>query len=178
MLEHFVEKPEVNILNDGEYTFYAANGASIIDVFIVTDSITSWNFSLYTDTEIELFTGYSNRVHVPVHVTFDIPTRSNNRETKFDLENADWVRWREALEEEASKWTDPANPKYNKPDETWLTLSKLLEEVNRLCIPTKICSVHNKPFWNTHFTNLSNSTRQLRERFKRTSTPGNQEMQL
>ena len=60
MLEHFVEKPEVNFLNDGEYTFHAANGTSNIDLFIVTDSITSWNFSLYTDTEVELFTGYPN----------------------------------------------------------------------------------------------------------------------
>ena len=52
MLEHFLEKPEVNILNDGEYTFHAANGTSIIDLFIVMDSITSWKFSLYTGTEI------------------------------------------------------------------------------------------------------------------------------
>ena len=57
MLENIVQKPEVNILNDGEYTFHAANGTSIIDLFIVTDSITSWNFSLYTDTEVELFNG-------------------------------------------------------------------------------------------------------------------------
>ena len=90
MLEQFVEKPEMNILNDCEYTVYAANGASIIDLFNVTDSVTSWNFSLYTD--------YPNRGHVPVHVIFDIPTGSNNRETKFDLENADWNRWPEALE--------------------------------------------------------------------------------
>ena len=61
ILEHFVEKPEMNILNDGEYTFHAANGTSIIDLFIVTDSITSWNFSLYTETEVGLFTGYPNR---------------------------------------------------------------------------------------------------------------------
>ena len=57
MLEQFVKKPEVNILNDGEFTFYATNRDSIIDLFMVTDSITSWNFCLYTDTEIELFTG-------------------------------------------------------------------------------------------------------------------------
>ena len=38
MLEHVVEKPDVNVLNDGEFTFYAANGTSILDLFIVTDS--------------------------------------------------------------------------------------------------------------------------------------------
>ena len=101
----------MNILNDFECTFYAAKGACIIDLFIVTDSITSWNLTLYTDTEVELFTDYLNRGHVPLHVNFDIPTRSNNRETKIVLKNANWDRWREALEEEASKWTDPANPK-------------------------------------------------------------------
>ena len=53
MLEHFVEKPEMNFLNDGEYTFHAANETSIIDSFIVTDSITSWNFSLYMNTEVD-----------------------------------------------------------------------------------------------------------------------------
>ena len=141
MLEHFVEKPEVNILNDGKYTFHAANGTSNIDLFIVTDSTRSWNFFFYTDTEVELFTGYHNRGHVPVFVTFDITIKSSNRKTKFDLENADWDRWREALEKEASNWTDPANPIYNSPDETWLTISKTLEKVNKLCIPTKICSV-------------------------------------
>ena len=140
MLEHFVEKPEVNILNDGEFTFHAANGTSIIDLFIVTDSITSWNFSLYTDTEVELFTGYPNRGHVPGFVNFDITIKSSNRKTKFDLENADWDRWREALEKEASNWTDPPNPTYNSPDETLLTISKTLEKVNKLCILTKIFS--------------------------------------
>ena len=71
MLAQLVEKPEVNILNDGEHTAHAANGDSIIDLIIVMDSITSWKFSLYTDTEIELFTGYPNRGYVPVHVNFD-----------------------------------------------------------------------------------------------------------
>ena len=97
-LEHFVEKPEVNILNDGEYTFHAAIGTSIIDLFIVTDSTTSWNFSLYTDTEVELLTGYPNSGHVPVFVVFDITIKSSNRKTKSDLETADWDRWRVALE--------------------------------------------------------------------------------
>ena len=67
---------------------------------------------------------------------------------------------------------DPANPIYNSPDETWLTINKTLEKVNKLCVPTKICSVYCKPFWNKHLTNLSNSLRELRKRFKRTSTPG------
>ena len=78
LLEQFVKNPEVKILNDGEYSFYSANRVSIIDLFIVTDSITSWNFSLYTD--IELFTGYRNSGHVPVLVSFDISTKSSNRE--------------------------------------------------------------------------------------------------
>ena len=51
MLVQFVKKPEVNILNDGENTFYAANGASIIDLFIVTDSVSSWKLAaLFTRT--------------------------------------------------------------------------------------------------------------------------------
>ena len=108
----------MNILNDGEYTFYAANGASIIDLLNISGSITSWNFSRYTDTEIELFTGHPNRGHSPVHVNLDLLTRSNIRETIFVLENGDWDRWRKALEEEASKLPDPANPIYNNPDET------------------------------------------------------------
>ena len=173
ILENFVKKPEVNILNDGEYTFHAANGTSIIDLSIVTDSITSWNFSLFPDTEVELFTSYPNRGHIPVFVTFDITFKSSNRKTKFDLENADRDRWREALEKEASNWTDHVNRIYNSPDETCLTISKTLEEVNKLCIPTKICSVYSKPFRNKQLTNLSNNLRELRKRFKRPSTPGN-----
>ena len=78
MLEHFVEKPDVNILNDGEYTFHAANRTSIIDLLFATDSITSWNFSLFTITEVELFTDYPNRGHVPVLITFDITIKSSN----------------------------------------------------------------------------------------------------
>ena len=79
MLEHIVETPEVNILNDSEYPFHTANGTSITDLFIVTDSITSWNFSLYKDTEVDLLTGYPNRGHVPVFVTFDITINSSNK---------------------------------------------------------------------------------------------------
>ena len=48
-----------------------------------------------------------------------------------------------------------------------------MEKLKTLCIPTKICSIHSKPFWKKHQTNLSNSLRELRKRFKRTSTPGN-----
>ena len=105
MLEHFVEKPEVNILIDGEHTFHAANGTSIIDLLIEPDSITSWNFSLYTDTKVELFTGYPNSRHVPVFKSFDITIKSSNRKTKLDLENADWDRWREALVKEDNRRT-------------------------------------------------------------------------
>ena len=48
-----------------------------------------------------------------------------------------------------------------------------MENVNNVCIPTKICSVYSKPFWNKHLTNLDNSLRELRKRVNRTSTPGN-----
>ena len=61
MLKHSAGKPEMNSFNTGNFTFYAANGTSIIDLFIVTDIIISWNIALYTDTEVELFTGYPNR---------------------------------------------------------------------------------------------------------------------
>ena len=37
MLEHFVEKPQMNILMDGEFTFYAANGTSVIDLSFETN---------------------------------------------------------------------------------------------------------------------------------------------
>ena len=80
---------------------------------------------------------------------------------------------KEVLEKGASNWTDPANPMYNNPDETWLTISKTLEEVIKLYIPNKICSVYRKLFWKKHLTNLSNSLRELRKLFKRTSTPAN-----
>ena len=65
-LERYIENKLVNILNNGENTFYAVNGSSVIDLCMTTDQLANWKSTFYTDTEAELLTGSPSHGHVPL----------------------------------------------------------------------------------------------------------------
>ena len=154
------------IVNDGEETFLASNGSSVIDLCIVTGSLANKHkFQLTTDTESELFTGAPQRGHVPVFVTSQVPDQQIRSSTKPWLEKADWNKWACALEEECdesiAKTLDADNF-----DTRWDTIRTAIHEVTSRCIPLKVTSRHSKPFWCQELTEKSSNLRILRKKFK------------
>ena len=81
LLEKYIEEESVEILNDGQPTFYSINGSSVIDLFMTTEELCGWN-------------NYSSQ---------------DGRVTKFDLENTDWQNWQSILEEKMNSFTDSNN---------------------------------------------------------------------
>ena len=65
ILGHYIENKLGNILNNGEKTYYAVIGSSVIDLCMTTDQLTNCKSTSYTDTE--LLTGYPSHGHVPVY---------------------------------------------------------------------------------------------------------------
>ena len=174
LLEQYIEEESVEILNDGQPTFYSINGSSVIDIFMTTEELCGWKTTMYTDLNTELLTGYPNRGHVPVFPKWELNYPSQDGiVTKFDLENTDWQNWQSILEEKINSFTHPNNLLYKDPNVAWRKMRYILEEVNQLCLNTKVISKHSKPFWTDVLTQLSNEVRALNKTFKRTSTTQN-----
>ena len=174
LLEQYIEEESVEILNYGQPTFYSINGSSVIDLFMTTEELCGSKTTMYTDLDTELLTGYPNRGHVPVFAKWELNYSSQDgKVTKFDLEKTDWQIWQSILEEKMHSFTDPNNLLYKDPNVAWRKMRYILEEVNQLCLNTKIISKHSKPFWTDVLTQLSDEVRALNKTFKRTSTPQN-----
>ena len=56
----------VALINNGDPTFLASNGHSVIDVCLLAHSLTSKSTYLTTDDKTELFTGAPARGNIPV----------------------------------------------------------------------------------------------------------------
>ena len=78
-----------SILNDGESTFLAANGYSVIDLCICYGPpFDRCKYSLSTDEFAELFTGAPQRGHVPVIMRLE-RSSITEKTKKLWIENAD-----------------------------------------------------------------------------------------
>ena len=87
-----------SILNDGEPTFLAANGYSVIDLCICYGPLFDrCKHSLSTDEFAELFTGAPQRGHVPVIMRLE-RSSTTEKTKKLWIEKADWVRWTSFVE--------------------------------------------------------------------------------
>ena len=56
LLEQYIEEESVEILNDGQPTFYSINGSSVIDLIMTTEELCGWKTTMYTDLDTELLT--------------------------------------------------------------------------------------------------------------------------
>ena len=176
-VEHYIEKKLVNILNNGEKTSYAVNSSSVIDLCMTTDQPTNWTSTFYADPYAELLTGYP--IYVPVYAKFVLPSSSTTEKlTTFKLDDVDWKKWRDSLENKLRDVSFPNNQIFRDPIAVWNNLKEATNVVNRECIPTKSIRKHSKPFWNDQLTQLSNEVRSLGKTHKRTSTPPNYEALL
>ena len=87
-----------SILNDGESTFLAANGYSVIDLCICYGPLFDrCKHSLSTDEFTELFTGAPQRGHVPVIMRLE-RSSITKKTKKLGIEEADRVGWTSFIE--------------------------------------------------------------------------------
>ena len=87
-----------NILNDGEPTFLAANGYSVIDLCICFGPLFDRRkHSLSTDEFAEMFTGAPQRGHVPVIMRLE-RSSITDKTKKLWIEKSDWVGWTSFIE--------------------------------------------------------------------------------
>ena len=87
-----------SILNDGEPTFLAANGYSVIDLCICYGPLFDrCKHYLSTDEFAELFTGAPQRGHVPVIMRLECSSITEKTK-KLWIEKADWVGWTSFVE--------------------------------------------------------------------------------
>ena len=96
----------VAVIDNGELTFLASNGHSVIDLSILTHSLFSKPTCLTTDDETELFNGAPARGHIPVCLEAQLSAEPHVVLSKPWKEKADWESWRNFLEQAIG---DPAN---------------------------------------------------------------------
>ena len=120
------------MINNGEPTFLASNGHSVIDFCILTHS-SSKPTCLATDDGTELFIGAPARGHIPVCLELKLSAEPHTVQTKPWIEKANWESWRNFLEQEIC---DPANWKEDL-ERSWESLKRVLAEATNLYIPTK-----------------------------------------
>ena len=88
----------ISILNDGEPTFLATNGYSVIDLGICYGPLFDrCKHSLSTDEFAELFTGAPQRSHVPVIMSLE-RSSITEKTKKLWIEKPDWVGWTSFIE--------------------------------------------------------------------------------
>ena len=76
------------VINNGEPTFLALNGHSVIDLCILTQSLSSKPTCLTTDGETELFTGAPTRGHIPVCLELKLSAEPHAVQSKPWIEKA------------------------------------------------------------------------------------------
>ena len=114
-----------------------------------------------------------------MHAKFVLPSSSSTEKvTTFKLDDVDWTKWRNSLEDKHRDVSFPDNPIFKDPIAAWNYLKEAIYDVNRECISTKSITKHSKPFWNDQLTQLSNEVRSLWKTYKKTFTPQNNEALL
>ena len=151
-----------SLLNDGEPTFLAANGYSVIDLCICYGPLFDrCKHSLSTDEFAELFTGAPHRGHVPVSMRLE-RSSITEKTKKLWIEKADWVGWTSFIESRINDLMVVGDD----PVFLWNEFKNLLHQASFGHIPLECVSNHSKPFWNSDLTDASNELRFLHKKFK------------
>ena len=83
---------------------------------MTTDRLTNWKSTFYTDTDAELLTGYSSRLHIPVYANFVLPSSySTEKVTTVKLDDVNWKKWRDSLEDKFRDLSFPDNSIFKDP---------------------------------------------------------------
>ena len=89
---------EFLILNNGQPTYLCTNGYSVMDLIFLYEKIADASWNLFTDADVELFTGAPNRGHIPVFAEWTYINKSKPAIKRPWLGKADWQSWTEFIE--------------------------------------------------------------------------------
>ena len=150
---------EFLILNNGQPTYLCTNGHSVIDLIILYGKVADASWNLYTDADVELFTGAPNRGQILVFTEWTYINKSKPAIKRPWLDKTDWQSWTEFIEIKIN------SIECNTASEPWNAMLEIIQESTEKFKPTKYLSPHSKPFWNDELKKTSEDLRLLRKHF-------------
>ena len=83
---------------------------------MTNDQLTKCKSTIYTDTDAELLTGYPSRWYVPVYAkTLPPSSYSTEKNNRFKLDDVNWKKGRDSLEDKLRDMSFPDNPILKAP---------------------------------------------------------------
>ena len=155
-------------------TFLSSNGRSFIDLVIVSNNLLNQIDPPLTDDYVELFSGAPRRGHVPLLINFShkTSTERNKVTEKINIEKMNWFDWTKEIEEDIDRNENTLSTE-SDPHKLWKYLDKILIKATEKHGELKRSSIHSKPFWTKHLTELSKNLRQARKSYKQRNTDQN-----
>ena len=101
----------------------------------------SWD--LYTDADVELFTGAPNQAHIPVFAEWTYINKSKPAVKSPWLDKADWQSWTEFIEIKIN------SIECNTAIELWNAMLEIIQESTEKFSPTKILALTANHFGTT-----------------------------
>ena len=174
-LAESLDYTEFTICSPDTPTFLSVNGSSKIDLFIVSNNLVESVNSCKTDEEVHLHSGAPERGHVPVIVELQVnsPTINNQVTEKLDVENMNWEKWTEAIEEEINARETSLDT--DNPYTIWNVLNGVITKATNQHGTFKKSCHHSKPYWTSTLTRLSKNLREARKKFIKRNTDDNYE---
>ena len=155
-------------------TFLCQNGSSLIDLMIVSNSITTELQPCYTDELVELYSGAPLRGHLPLLTSLTKGNRQSDThiEEKLDIESIKWNEWSKEVDE-TSQNRHCINS--NNPQELWNHLESIISDANQKYGKIKRCTRHSKPYWTEKLTVLAKKMRCARGAYTKRNTDRNKD---
>ena len=156
-------------------TFLSTNGSSFIDLVIISNNLVNKVNSIYTDDEVELFSGAPFRGHVPVVTSINC---TNNPilppEEKLCIKNVNWEEWSQDLETTIVENQDYINNS-SDPYELIRFTDNMVNTATEKHGRKKIVCSHTKPYWSKTLSELSAKLQNARKKYKGRNTDSNME---
>ena len=156
-------------------TFLASNGSSYIDLCLVSNKLKEHLCDIKTDDTAILYSGAPKRGHIPLITTLVTTPRQYNTKPKAtiktDIKSINWNTWSDLHESKI----EGINSDKNTAAEIWERFKILTNDVNAHCARKKISTVHSKPFWNKHLSELAIKMKSAQKQYIMRNTDQNAE---
>ena len=173
-LVDIIDNVKYSICTSKTPTFLCSNGSSIIDLFIISNTIVETIADCYTDEDVELFSGSPRRGHVPVMTEIIITSDQPNFPVieKLNISTMQWPHWEKHIEDKIADDQHIFDSEEN-PDHLWIKLDEFITEATNIYCQTKRASIHSKPYWTPILTTLSQNLKKARKHYRYRNTENN-----
>lgn len=156
-------------------TFLSANGASFIDLAIISNKLMDRAQIPVTDNEVELFSGAPGRGHVPLilHFSGTLVEHSNTIE-RTSIKNINWENWSGDLENKIDENSEHTN-NMSDPYELLSNLDSFINEITLKHGERVVSTNYSKPYWTSKLSRLSTKLREARKSWLKRNTDLNKE---